>query len=176
MRWARLLLSIILATQRRKLSVTDISDLTFRVWVTDVDISIMNHAAMMSVFETGRLDFMVRSGFLKLARRNGWYVPSQNINVQFFRPLKAFQKANLFTEILYADTKWIYVEQQIIREGKPVAICISKNTIKKGKTHIQPKTVSEALGEDDFPREGKALVDLYEKLSEQLVSRSIDEA
>ena len=75
MRWLRLLFAIFSAKYRSKLTITEESNITFRVWLTDVDASIMNHATMMTVMEMGRIDFMVRSGFFKLARQNKWYFP-----------------------------------------------------------------------------------------------------
>ena len=105
MRWIRLLLALITARSKSKLSVTDTSEINFRVWITDVDASIMNHAALMTVMEAGRLDLMVRSNFFRLARKNKWYVPSSAISVQFLRPLKIFQKALLTTRVFHVTEK-----------------------------------------------------------------------
>ena len=45
------------------------------MWPTDVDVSIANHAAVLTIMEIGRIDFMIRSGFFGLSRRNRWYFP-----------------------------------------------------------------------------------------------------
>ncbi len=90
MRWIRLLFAILSAKYRSKLTISDESNISFRVWITDIDASIMNHAPMMTVMEMGRIDFMVRSGFFKIAREKNWYFPSKSISVQFIRPLKLF--------------------------------------------------------------------------------------
>jgi len=97
MRWLKLLGAIIRATFRSKISLNDISTIHFRVWITDIDASIMNHAPIMTVFEMGRLDFMMRSGFFTLARTNGWYFPSKSISVQFNKPLKEYREPNTGT-------------------------------------------------------------------------------
>ena len=34
--------------------------MTIRVWPTDVDVSIANHAAVLTIMEAGRIDFMIR--------------------------------------------------------------------------------------------------------------------
>jgi len=123
----------------------------------------MNHAAMMTVMETGRIDFMVRTGFFKLATNNKWYVPSAAISVRFFRPLKMFQKATVKTRVFHIDGPWIYLEQVVIRNDRDIAACIVKSTVKKGKQHIDASVVLAALNATEVPSGGKDLVEVYEK-------------
>ncbi|WP_406682796.1 hypothetical protein N1F78_08835 [Seonamhaeicola sp. MEBiC1930] len=70
MRWIRLILAMLSAKFKKKLNGTETVIKTFRVWITDIDVSVMNHAAIMTVLETGRLDLMVRSNFFKVAIKN----------------------------------------------------------------------------------------------------------
>ncbi len=163
MRLVRLLLAILSAKYRSKLTITEESNITFRVWFTDVDASVMNHATMMTVMEMGRIDLMVRSGFFKLARKKKWYFPLRSISVQFIRPLKLFQKANLTTKVFHADERWIYTEQKISRFEKDIAICIVKSAVKKGKETISTNEIVKALGIGELPSEGKQIIGSYEK-------------
>jgi acyl-CoA thioesterase FadM len=136
MRWIRFLSTLVSARFRSKLRINDESAIRFRVWITDIDVSIMNHAAMMTVMETGRIDFMVRTGFFSIAQKSNWYFPSSGIHVQFFRPLKLFQTATLITRVFHITERWIYLEQLIIRNGKNIAACIVRSTIKKGREQL----------------------------------------
>ena len=163
MRWLRLSIALFSAKHKSKLSITDVSEIKFRVWLTDIDASIMNHAAMMTVMEMGRIDYMVRSGFFKLARRKKWYFPSRSISVQFIRPLKFFQTANVTTRVFNVDKNWIYIEQKIIRKGKIIAICIVKSTVKKGKITVSTNEISKELKIGELPTEGKNVIESYEK-------------
>ena len=56
MRWLRLISAIVLAKFKKRLSIFDESNIAFRVWVTDVDAAIMNHATMMTIMEMGRVE------------------------------------------------------------------------------------------------------------------------
>lgn len=174
MRWIRLLAALINAKFKKKLIGTETVCKSFRVWITDMDVSVMNHAAIMTVLETGRLDLMVRSNFLKIASKNKWYFPSQAISVQFYRPLKIFQKAQIFTRISYVDAKWIYIEQKIERKGKVIAACIVKGTIKKGRETIHTSEVIKALHIDSLPANKYDLIKTYElenvQMNEKLVN------
>jgi acyl-CoA thioesterase FadM len=166
MRWIRLLLALIKARFKSKLSVDDTSKIRFSVWITDVDATIMNHAALMTVMEAGRLDLMVRSGFFTLARKNKWYVPSSAVSVQFLRPLKIFQKASLTTRVFHVTEKWIYIEHKVTRGEKEIAFCIVKSTVKKGREVLDVQEIIKQLGNNVMPAENPGLIALYENQSE----------
>ena len=163
MRWLRLSIALFSAKHKSKLSITDVSEIKFRVWLTDIDASIMNHAAMMTVMEMGRIDYIVRTGFFKLARKKKWYFPIRGISAQFIRPLKLFQTANLITRVFHVDESWFYFEQKIIRKGKIIAICIVKATVKKGKISVPTNEILKELNINELPIEGKNIIDSYEK-------------
>lgn len=173
MRWLRFLNTIFFSFFRGNLSsATDESVINFRVWITDVDLSVMNNAAIMAVLEMGRLDLIMRSGFYKLALRSKWFFPSRSFNIQFLRPLKVFQKAQLRTRVFHIDDKWIYVEQKIVRDQKDIVICISKNTVKKGRETISTAKIAKALGYSKLPSEGENIIQLAEK-EEELIYRRL---
>ena len=175
MRWIRLILGLIKAKFKSKIQATEITSLEFRVWITDIDISIMNNAAILTVMEVGRIDFMVRTNFFKIANRNKWFFPSQDLTVQFYRPLKTFQKAELQTKLSYVDEKWIYFEQRIIRNGKEVAGCLIKCTVKRGRETVPTSEVIKALNINKVPRIKSKLIESYEIENEQINIKLIDQ-
>ena len=163
MRWLRLLLALLTARYRSKLTVTDSSVIPFNVWLTDVDATIMNHAALMTVMEAGRIDLMVRSGFFRLARKEKWYFPTSAISVQFVRPLKLFQKAILTTRVIHVTSTDIYLEQKVIRGEKKIAGCIVKSRIKKGRETLDVPSIILRLGNASVPKEFPELIAALEK-------------
>ena len=162
-RWLRLLIIIIGARFRKKVSPDAEVALNFRVWPTDVDLSIMNNTAMLAVTEFGRWDYMVRTGFLKYARANKLYLPLASISAQFRRPLKRFQKFQLTTKISYWDEQWIYISHRIIRKEKTIAVALAKATLKKGKERIPLERVISDLNWEMQPESRPEIVDLFEK-------------
>ena len=123
----------------------------------------MNHAAILTVMEMGRLDFMVRTGFFKVANEKKWFIPSQALSVQFYKPLKVFQRAQLYSKISYVDEKWIYIEQKIVRNGKDIALCLTKSTIKKGKITISTEEIIKRLKIHNLPNKKDKLIAAFEK-------------
>ena len=175
MRWIRLLLAMLRARFRSGLNITDASVISFRVWPLDIDVSIMNHASLLTVMEMGRIDFMVRSGFLKLAKKKKWYFPSAAVSAQFIRPLKLFQKATVITRVFHVDERWIYIEQKMMRNGKDVAFYIVKSKVKKGRDTIDTAEILKELQLGSLPAEGREVVDAYEK-ENMLVTQRLSES
>ena len=134
----------------------------------------MNHAEILTVMETGRIDFMVRTNFLNVAKKNKWFFPSQALSVQYYRPLKLFQKAELLTKISFIDEKWIYLEQKIMRNKKEIAACLVKSTVKKGRKTVNTSEVLRALKFDVFTKEKHSLITAHEQENIEMNSKIID--
>jgi len=162
---------MVLARNKQKLDPASVSVMEFHVWPTDIDVSIMNHAALLTVMETGRIDLMVRTGFFSLARKRKWYFVTASLDVQYLRPLRIFQKATLMTRIFHVDDPWIYMEHKITRNEKEVAICLVKCKVKKGRENIYMEEMNRELGFKAFPAEGHDLVANYEQTQALMVKQ-----
>ena len=177
MRWIKLLSALGKARFKTKLKGSETSIIDFRVWVTDIDVSVMNHAAIMTVFEMGKADYMVRTNFFKIATKNKWFFPNQAISVQFYRPLKMFQKAQVYTRMSFVDESLFYIEQKIMRHGKPVASCFANGLAKKGRTTIPTSEIVKALHIEDIdvPSDKHSLIGLFEAKNDKMTEKIIDQ-
>ncbi len=162
-RWVRILITFIRAQFLKNINPDEETSLNFRVWITDVDLSIMNKAAMMTITEMGRIDLMIRTGFIKHVRRNKLYVPLASISAQFRRPLKRFQKFQLKTQLIYWDKKWIYISHRIVCEEKIVAVALAKCTLKKGRERIPFEKIIHELNWEMKPKKRPKMIDEFEK-------------
>ena len=162
-RWLRLLLTILKANFRKPLEPDEETSLDFRVWISDVDLAIVNNGAMLALMETGRWDLMVRTGFLKHALKEGLYLPLASIYAQFRRPLKRFQKFQLKTQLIYWDDEWIYLVNRIVRKNKTMAIALAKVTLRKGRERIPFDKVIDKLNWGAKPKKRPEMIDDFEK-------------
>lgn len=164
-----------LARFKSKIKPSDTTRLNIRVWITDVDVSVMNHAAIMTVFEMGRADFMVRLNFFQTATKNKWFIPNQSISVQFYRPLKVFQKAKVYTKIAYVDATHFYIEQVIERNGKKMAACFSSACAKQGMSTVPTDEITIAMGASakDVPVQEDDLVPLFKQTNSLQTRRAV---
>jgi acyl-CoA thioesterase FadM len=162
-RWFRILITILKAQFRKKIHPLEELCLNFRVWITDVDLSVMNNTAMLFITELGRWDLSVRTGFLRYARKNKLYFPLASISAQFRRPMKRFQKYQLRTQIIYWDEEWIYISHRIERKEKTVVVALAKVAFKKGKEGIPFDRVSSDLNWELSPKRKPEMIDNFEK-------------
>ena len=176
MRWIKLLTTLARARFRPKVKGSDTTSLNFRVWVNDIDVTVMNHAAIMTVFEMGRADYMVRTNFFKIATQNKWFFPNQAINVQFYRPLKRFQKATVHTRMGYVDDTYFYIEQKIMRKGKPIAASLANGLAKKGRETVPTSEIIKALkiSPDDVPNVKHDIITMFNSKNKVMTEKIID--
>ena len=158
-RWLRTLITFIRAQFLKDINPDEETSLNFRVWITDVDLSIMNNAAMLSITEMGRIDLMIRTGFLKHAWRNKLYVPLASISAQFRRPLKRFQKFQLKTQLIYWNEKWIYISHRIVCEEKIIAVALAKRMVKKGTELIPFESIIHKFNWKMTPKNRPEMID-----------------
>ena len=171
MRWLRLISALLSSNFRSKLKPTETYVYPFRVWFTDIDVSVMNHAAILTVMEAGRIDAMVRSNFFRIAMDKKWFFPSQALMVQYYKPLKIFQKAKVYSKITYVDDTWIYIEQSIIRKGRVMAACVTKNTIRDGRKIVSTEELMNILEVDNMPKIKYDFIKTFEKGSVEMNER-----
>ncbi len=162
MRWIRLIGALLSAHLKRKIAANETATLKFYVWLTDIDVSMMNHAAILTVMEAGRIDFMVRTNFLRMAIKKKWTFPAQALSVQFYKPLKLFQKCELQTKIYGVDEKWIYLIQRIVRTGEVLSACLVKVKIKKGRITVPTSHVISSLSLESISWDKPSLIENYE--------------
>lgn len=111
----------------------------------------------------GRIDLIIRTGFLKHAWKNRLYFPLASISAQFRRPLKRFQKFQLKTKLIYWDEKWIYISHRVLREGKTIAVVLVKSTVKKGTELIPFERIIDKLNWQMKPKNRPEMIDRFER-------------
>lgn len=147
-RWARFVLTVLRSMLKPRLRIDQESQLTFRVWPTDAHLALMNHANYLTLMEQGRVDFIVRSGFMRFLVHRHWSAVLGSVTVQYRAPLRRFQKARLGTRIVCWDDKWIFLEHRLTRANDVVASGIAKIAILAPTGHLRP---AEALSTFGFP-------------------------
>lgn len=143
-RWLRFLLTVLAARRRPRLDVASESRLALRVWPTECDAAFLNHAALLSIMECGRIDIMVRFGFLRLARRHGWYLPLVSVAVRFDRPLRRFERLELTSRIVAWDDAAIWIEHRVTRGGRLAAT--GKSQVRHVRENVAPARILGLLG------------------------------
>jgi acyl-CoA thioesterase FadM len=128
------------------------STVRFRVWPNDLDTNFhMNNGRYLTLMDLGRLDLLLRNGSVPIVLRNKWYPVLAGTQIRFRRPLNLFQKFEIRTRIVTWDSKWVYLEQKILRRGDLVLQAYLKGVF-VGKGGSVPITaLLERLGVTEAP-------------------------
>jgi acyl-CoA thioesterase FadM len=151
-RWLRFLMTMLRARRRPPIQVQEPSRLELRVWPTECDASYLNHAALLVLMECGRIDVMVRFGFLSLARANRWYSPITTASIRYYRPVKRFQLVTVVSRVVYWDDDSIWMEFEVATGEQRVATALMKNVVRKKRERIRPEDVLRMMGKEIPPR------------------------
>lgn len=123
----RLLMLVVGARRRSRLSPLDESVLEMRVLPNDLDANMhMNNGRYLSLMDLGRFDLTIRNGLLAATLRRGMRPVVGSVLIRFRRPLDPFQRYTLRTRAVCWDEKWIYIEQRFERGGETAAVGIVK--------------------------------------------------
>jgi acyl-CoA thioesterase FadM len=143
----RLLRVILHSFFRPRLGIMDTSVLTFWVLPWDLDINFhLTNSRYLSLMDLGRLDLMLRTGVGKQVREKKWGAVLGSAALRFRKGLNLFQRFELHTNLLYWDSKWLYMEQTFRRKGRILAIAYVKGMFVSAEGGVPLAQVFEILG------------------------------
>lgn len=117
----RLLLLLLSSFWKKPLGILDESVITLTVLPNDIDIRKISDDRYFALMDLGRMDLVFRAGLLKFMVKHNW-VPVVTFNTLRFRyPLKAFQRYQLKTSVVWWDDATFYWKQTFERKGRIVA-------------------------------------------------------
>jgi acyl-CoA thioesterase FadM len=138
---------IFLAKRRTSLSPIDASLIELRVLPNDLDLNRhVNNGRYGTFMDLGRMDLIVRTGLLKLMRKQNWFPVVADMHLRFLRPLKIWQRFQLETQLLGWDERWFYFQQRFIREEKICTVGLIKVQIRHGRKRVETERVLKKIG------------------------------
>ncbi|MGH7591786.1 MAG: thioesterase family protein [Gemmatimonadales bacterium] len=146
----RLVLVVVTAVFRRAdLGPFDASRLGLRVLPTDLDPNWhVNNGRYLTLMDLGRIDLVIRIGFLRLVFRRRWMPVLGGAVIRFQRPLALWQRYDLVTRFLGWDEKWMYFEQRFESAGKVCAVAFVRALFRGRDESVPSADVLHAIGVD----------------------------
>src|SRR5262245_40892655 len=116
--WFRLIWLILTARSRPRLALFDASNLAFRVWPHDLDMSLhMNNGRYLAIMDLGRVDVIVRTGLISAVLKHRWTPVANAAVIRFRRELRLGDRFRLETRILAWDATTVVMEQVFLFDG-----------------------------------------------------------
>ncbi|MBT3045225.1 MAG: thioesterase family protein [Candidatus Thiodiazotropha sp. (ex Codakia orbicularis)] len=159
----RLLLLLLSSLLKKPIRLLDESVLNLRVLPNDIDVKKISNDRFLALMDLGRMDIAFRAGLLKSMIKNKW-VPLATFDIIRFRyPLKAFQKYQLRTRIIWWDDRTGYFKQVFERKGRVVATGYVCATFLGANGPIAPDDILAEIGQSSIrPSEPKIVAKLRE--------------
>lgn len=167
-RWCRLFIIFISALFQKKILLTDISTLSFRVWPPEADKKYMNNSSFWTITEMGQMEFLFRTGFYKFCRLYHWSPLVGSQKMVYRKPLKRFERFQLKSKIILHDDKWLYFEQTFLKDGQLIANSLVKVLFRGKNGSIPVQQILSVLGQElNLPH--KPLLNYSKQIDEALI-------
>lgn len=139
---------LLIASRRRKaLSIWDSASLPLRVQLTDIDIAMhVNNGMYLSLMDLGRFDLMIRSGFWKEMRRQGWSPVVNAETITFRKSLQLGHRYTVETQIVGFDERAIFFDQRMVRDGEIYARAYVATRLLGSQGPVPNAEIFEAFG------------------------------
>jgi acyl-CoA thioesterase FadM len=145
--WLRLIKVVLRALFARRIGIFETSRITLRVWPNDLDFNgHVNNGRFLTLADLGRIDYMVRTGALGIARRHGALPIVADAMAKFRRDLRPFQRFTLESRVIGWDEKWTFLEHRFIVEGRVVGVVAIKGVFRHREGTLPPDLLLNELG------------------------------
>ena len=129
----RLLWLFLTSVFKPQLTALDEGVVHLRVLLNDVDIRKVSGDRYFALADLGWGNLYMRWGAFNRVLKAECAPVGQVLTIKVREPLWLFQAFEIRTKLVWWDNRWIFAEQRFVREGKTVAIILSKGGLLKGE-------------------------------------------
>lgn len=119
--------------------------------LTDIDLlGHMNNGRYASLFDLGRFDLLIRTGFWDLLNERGWYAVVASETITFRKSLQLWQRFTVESRVIAHDDKSVYMMHRAVVAGEVYAEMIVRARFLRRSGGIVPlDELFEAYGRPD---------------------------
>jgi acyl-CoA thioesterase FadM len=125
----------------------------WRVLPVDIDLfGHMNNSRYLLLMDFARVHYLRRAGLLEPALKQRWIMPVAAVNVDFYRPLKPFERFEIVTQVLSWDDRWFFMRQTFRTRQSPVRTVATgyvKTIIRSRSGAVAPAEVARIVCDSD---------------------------
>ena len=148
----RVLRVLIAGLFRRRIGPLDDSVLTLRAWPADIDLNFhLNDGRYISLAGLGRINWLARTGMLRVARKRRWFPVVGSVIVRYRREIPAMEKFRLHTRCVGWDEKWFYFEHRFEQGETLKAIAYARGVLRTREAAVPSAEVAAYFGLSESP-------------------------
>jgi len=142
----RLLLFLLWALIRPRLTPAGVSVISLRVLPNDVDILHVTNDRYLAYMDLGRNDIAVRLGLFSATRKLGAYPSVRYCCLRFRRAARLLSKVELRTRLLCWEEEAAWFEQEFFLGGRSIALGYCCAEMRSGKKNVPIPRLLEFAG------------------------------
>jgi acyl-CoA thioesterase FadM len=123
--WARLARVAATVKNRGPYTPGSVGTLSFRCLPTDIDTNLhLNNARYMMLADVGRIDLFLRSGFVGLARKNGWAPMLGGLQAAYVREIGLWRRFDVISSFETWEGTQIIGSHRFVLDGGEMAALV----------------------------------------------------
>lgn len=147
--WFRLFWMLATLRWRGKAAPFDTTVLHMRVLPNDLDFNgHMTNGRYFTVADVGRMDYVLRTGTLKVAMRERAMPIVGDATARFRRELRPFEAYELHTRLLGWNDKWTFMEHRFVCKGRVAGVVVMRGLFRAASGPVAPGVFAQFLGID----------------------------
>ncbi|WP_201632720.1 acyl-CoA thioesterase [Psychrobacter immobilis] len=152
LRYTKSIVSAVIANKKgRSLDLAQTSEVMVRCSLTDLDPMLeMNNGRVLTVYDIGRTDFIIRTGLGRLLLKQRWGMVVAGSTIQYRKRIRLLDIITIRTHIVGIDERWIYLEHSMWVKGKPCSSMLLRTGVTEGGKVVDTARVLEGLGRADL--------------------------
>jgi acyl-CoA thioesterase FadM len=142
----RLLIVSIAAMFRPRLDLDSVSRVRVCVLPNDLDLNLhMNNGRYLTVFDLGRIDFLLRIGLGKVFFKHRWQPLIGGTLIHYRFGLRPFETFEIVTRVECWDEKWFYFDQKIEAYKGVAAVAVAKGLVRDRNGTVSPQQILQSV-------------------------------
>ena len=117
-----------------------------RVWPNDLDYNLhVNNGRYLAFGDIGGAHWIVRTGFLGIARQHKAFPVIGDALAKFRHDLKVFQTFEIHTRLIGWDSKWGFFEHRFVRKDRVIGVVAGRAVLKAPDGPVDPQVILAGL-------------------------------
>jgi acyl-CoA thioesterase FadM len=118
----------------------------------------MNNGRILTLYDLGRFDLVIRSGLGTVPRKKRWGLVVAGSTVQYRRRIKIFDKVTIRTQIVGLQERWIYLAQSMWVKNQPTSSVLLRTGVTAKGQVVSIEDISKVLGIEPWIHETEGWV------------------
>lgn len=116
-------------------------------WPWDLDFWVeLNNGRTLTLYDLGRTPLAIRTGMVKILRRERWGMTVAGNTVRYRRRVRAFQRVEMVSRVIGWDKRFMYMEQSMWRQGECTSHMLLRSAFTDRNGIVDMARVAAAAG------------------------------